>query len=165
MSTGVARRRAFSIRASPTAGSVTALSSVARCAGGCPQDVADLGGLRQWVQLHGGCGVASGACSVLGGFSGHIPCRTVRVQGCDTLQLRSCGTVGEGPGSFDGRAGPGVVGANHFEEKENFLSTLYCEAGYDSQLVHGQLKVAWCIRHPSILPEAERSPRTAHCAG
>ena len=70
-------------------------------------------------------------------------------------------TVGEGPGSFDGRARPEVVGTNFFDEREDVLSTLDCEAGYGSQLIHGQLEVVWSIRHRSILadavdPEADR---------
>ena len=64
MSAGVARRRACSI---------SACAALAAAAGW-----ADLGGLRNWMQVGGGCGVTGGACGMLRGFAIHIFRRSVR---------------------------------------------------------------------------------------
>ena len=76
--------------------------------GGSAQDVADLRGVRQWVQVGGGCGVASGPCSMLPCLVRRALRCSVRIQRSDALQLRSGGAVGKLPGSLDSRARTGV---------------------------------------------------------
>jgi hypothetical protein len=56
--------------------------------GGSAQDVADLRGVRQWVQVGGGCGVASGPCSMLPRLVRRALRCSVRIQRSDALQLR-----------------------------------------------------------------------------
>jgi hypothetical protein len=75
--------------------------------GGSAQDVADLRGVRQWVQVGGGCGVASGPCSMLPRLVRRALRCSVRIQRSDALQLRSGGAVGKLPGSLDSRARTG----------------------------------------------------------
>jgi hypothetical protein len=57
--------------------------------GGSAQDVADLRGVRQWVQVGGGCGVASGPCSMLPCLVRRALRRSVGIQRSDALQLRA----------------------------------------------------------------------------
>lgn len=57
--------------------------------GGSAQDVADVRGVRQWVQVSGGCGVASGPCSMLPCLVRRALRCSVGIQRSDALQLRA----------------------------------------------------------------------------
>lgn len=152
MRAGVARRHACSISASPTFRLLGgAQVGCPRRVGGRTQDVADLRGVRQWVQVGGGCGVASGLCSMLPGLVSRALRRSVRIQRSDALQHRSCGAVGKLPGSLDSRARTGVFWVSLFEQGKDSLSVVNRVTGYDSQLVHDQLEVACSSRHASSL--------------
>lgn len=111
------------------------------------QDVANLGGFREWVKVRRGCGVAGGARSMVRGFADRVLRRSVRVERCNALRSRSCGAVDNSSGSLDGCTRPGVGGVRLLADGLDFLSALQGVAGYDSQLVHGQLEVASRGRH------------------
>jgi hypothetical protein len=91
--------------------------------------------------------VACAAGSVLRGFTGYILRCSVRVERGGALQFRSCRAVDERPGSLDGGARPGVGAVCLLEDGQDLLSALPGVAGYDPQVVNGQVDVAYRARH------------------
>lgn len=111
------------------------------------QDVTDLGGFREGMQVGGSCGVAGGGSSVSGDFGGRILRGSVRVQCGDPLQFRSRSAVRECPRSVNGDARSGILRVGVLEEGQYFLCTFRRIAGDGSQLIEGQLEVSSVYRH------------------
>jgi hypothetical protein len=126
--------------------SCTQLGRVGRVRGR-PQDVTDLGGFREGMQIRGSRSVAGGARSVSGGFGGRIFRGSVRVQRGGALQICSRSAVREDPRSFDGGTRSGILRVGGLEEGQDSLGTFRGVAGNSPQLIEGQLEVSCVNRH------------------
>jgi hypothetical protein len=106
----------------------------ARSARGGSQDVADLAGLGDGVQVCGRCGVTGGSRGQSRGFGGCGPGGSMSVEGSDALQFRPVGTVDERPGRVDRCTGTRIIGNSLLKDRPDVLCVPNHVTRHDAQL-------------------------------
>ena len=94
-----------------------------------PQNVANLGGLRDGMQVRRRCGITGGLCGETGDVVWCFHRGPVSIQGGDTLTLRACGTVDELPCRGNCGLRAGIVRDGILEARQNALRGFCDEAG------------------------------------
>lgn len=106
------------------------------------ENVPDLGGSRDRVQVGGRSSVAGASCSQARHFGGCVLRSPVCVQCGDALESRPSRTADEFPGRIESSTRTSVLGNGFFEDRKHVLRTLRHVLRHHPQLVHGQLEIA-----------------------